>query len=98
MYKMKWTTGVFAKIFIRGVKFFGIVNLILGYEAVPERWQGGTHPDTLTDLMSRYLKDPEYTNHVRSEIKKVRGHLGDVGATRRVAAALEQYFQKGNPS
>ncbi len=95
MYKMKWTTGIFAKIFIRGVKFFGIVNLILGYEAVPERWQSGTHPDELTKLMSRYLSDKNYTDHVRSEIKKVRGHLGDRGATKRVASALEEYFKSG---
>lgn len=98
MYKMKWTTGIFAKIFIRGVKFFGIVNLILGYEAVPERWQGGTHPDELTKLMSRYLSDREYTDHVRSEVKKVRSFLGDKGATKRVATALESYFGKGSRS
>ena len=38
MYRLKWLTGVFAKFFIR-VKFFGLVNLILDKEVVPERKQ-----------------------------------------------------------
>lgn len=97
MYRMKWLTGIFAKIFVRGVRFFGIVNLILGYEAVPERWQGGANADEIYRLMARYLQDPKHAEHVRSELKKVRSHLGDRGATKRVSLALEEFFQKSAP-
>lgn len=39
MYRLSWLTGIFANILVRGVKFFGLVNLILGREVVPERKQ-----------------------------------------------------------
>ncbi len=96
MYKMKWLTGIFAKLFIRGIQFFGLINLILNREAVPERWQGGANPDELFRLMSRYIEEPSYRDSVILDLKKIRPFLGEKGATRRVAQALEVYFQK-NP-
>jgi lipid-A-disaccharide synthase len=96
MYKMKWLTGIFAKVFIRGVKFFGLVNLILNREAVPERWQAGANPDELFRLMSRYIQDPAYKESVIADLKKIRPYLGEKGATLRVAKALEPYLQKSN--
>ncbi len=92
MYKLKWLTGIVAKVLVHGVKYFGIVNLILGHEAVPERWQSGTHPDELYKLMARYIQDPEYTKSVKEKLKQVRGHLGEKGATARVAKAVEKYL------
>jgi lipid-A-disaccharide synthase len=93
MYRMKFMTGVFAKLFIRGVKFFGLVNLILGREVCPERWQSEANPETLFQLMDRYLTDPEYTAKVRADLAGLRQHLGDKGATERVAKSLEEYFR-----
>jgi lipid-A-disaccharide synthase len=93
MYRMKFMTGIFAKIFIRGVKFFGLINLILGREVCPERWQSGANPEELTRLLERYFVDPAYTAKVREDLKGLRQHLGDKGATARVAASLEEFFQ-----
>jgi len=93
MYKFKWITGVMAKFLVRGVKFFGIVNLISGREVVPERWQGPANPDELYRLMSRYMEDPVYTEQVRQDLKKIRSQLGDKGATARVAEALKPYLE-----
>jgi len=92
MYKMKWITGLVAKVLVRGVKFFGLVNLVLNREVVPERWQAGTHPDKLTELLERYLKDPQYLSQVREDLSGLRKHLGEKGATVRVAQALEPYL------
>lgn len=93
MYRMKFMTGVFAKIFIRGVKFFGLVNLILGREVCPERWQSGANAEELSMLMERYFTDPAYTQKVRGELGELRQHLGNKGATARVAQSLEEFFQ-----
>lgn len=93
MYRMKFLTGVFAKLFIRGVKFFGLVNLILNREVCPERWQSGANPDTLFELMDRYFQDPVYADKVRNDLGELHKYLGDKGATKRVAASLEEYFQ-----
>ena len=92
MYKMKWLTGVFAKLLVRGVKYFGLVNLILGEEVVPERLQGMVNPDELFKLVDRYITDEAYTKSVVSELKKLPEFLGARGATARVAQNLESYL------
>ncbi|MBK9321458.1 MAG: lipid-A-disaccharide synthase [Bdellovibrionaceae bacterium] len=92
MYRMKFLTGLFALIFVRGVKFFGLVNLILGREVCPERWQSEANPDTIFALMDRYFQEPEYAGQVRNELKGLRQHLGDRGATARVAKSLAEYL------
>ncbi len=93
MYKLKFLTGVFAKVFIRGVKFFGLVNLILDREVVPELFQGDVNPDRIAIELRKYLDDPQHTDQVRTELGKVRAYLGDKGATKRVAESLEVYLQ-----
>ena len=92
MYRMKFMTGLFARLFIRGVKYFGLVNLILGREICPERWQSEANPEVLFELMDRYFQDPQYATQVRSELAGLQQHLGDRGATRRVAESLEEFF------
>ncbi|HEY8272613.1 MAG TPA: lipid-A-disaccharide synthase, partial [Pseudobdellovibrionaceae bacterium] len=92
MYRMKFMTGVFARFLVRGVKFFGLVNLILGREVCPERWQSDANPETLFELMDRYFQDPQYAAKVRSELGELRQHLGNKGATKRVAQSLEEFF------
>lgn len=91
MYRLKWLTGVFGAIFIK-IKYFGLVNLILDKEAVPERKQGYANPDELFNLMDRYLSDPAYTQSVIEDLKKIPQYLGEKGATKRVAESLETYL------
>jgi lipid-A-disaccharide synthase len=93
MYKFKWLTGVIAKLIVRGVRYFCIVNLIAGREIVPERWQGPANPDELTKLMARYLEEPGHTHQVRTDLHKIHSQLGNQGATLRVAQALQPYFK-----
>lgn len=92
MYKMKWLTGVFAKLFVRGTKYFGLVNLILGKEAVPERFQSEVTPENLAALLERYIRDKQYHDQVVSDLAQVRQYLGDKGATQRVVKALDEYL------
>lgn len=91
MYRLKWLTGVFGKLFIK-IKYFGLVNLILDKEVVPERKQEQANPDELFKLMDRYITDPEYTKSVVNELKKLPEYLGEKGATARVAKSLETYL------
>ena len=91
MYKLKWLTGVFAKFFIR-IKYFGLVNLILGKEVVPERKQSEANPEVLFALMDRFISDPVYTKSTIDELKHLPSYLGEKGATERVAKSLELYL------
>lgn len=93
MYRLKKLTALLIHLFVHGVKFFGIVNLIMNKEVVPERWQSGADPDKLASLLRRYLDDSEYFKSVLSDLKQLHTQLGEKGATERVAKALEEYFE-----
>ncbi|WP_374035438.1 lipid-A-disaccharide synthase [Bdellovibrio bacteriovorus] len=92
MYKMKWLTGIFAKLFVRGTKYFGLVNLILNKEAVPELFQSEVTAENLAAELERYVLDKKYHDSVVADLGQVRQYLGDKGATERVVKALEEYF------
>jgi lipid-A-disaccharide synthase len=91
MYKTKWLTYWFFRRIVQRIKFVGLPNLILGQEVVPECLQVGA--DVLYEKMKRYLDEPQHSDWVRSELKKIQPQLGNKGATKRVAAALEEYLK-----
>ncbi len=93
MYKVKWITGVIGKWLTRGLKYFGLVNLVLDKEVVPERKQEEVTTDELVSLLRQYIVSEEHTQKTISELKKLRLSLGDVGATARVANSLESYLK-----
>ncbi len=92
MYKVKWLTGIFVKIFVRGAKYFGLANLILNREVVPERFQSDVTAPNIAALLDKYIVDTEYRERVSEDLGQLRQHLGDKGATRRVAEALEEFL------
>lgn len=91
MYRFSWLTGWIAKLIVRGVRYFGLVNLIFGKELVPERWQAGASVEELTSLMRQYLLDEDYRRKIVGELKTLQSKLGDRGATLRVAKAVESF-------
>ena len=93
MYKMSKMTELFVKAFVRGVKYFCLVNLILKDEVVPERMQAQANPDVLEALLYDIMSSPERTKLIQYELKKLTSHLGEKGATERVAASLQEYLR-----
>lgn len=94
MYKMNWFTEWLASLLVKGVRFFGLVNLILKEQAVPERWKDQANVEELYQLMSKYIDDPSYTLQTIEKLKKLKILLGDKGATERVEKSLDKYFLK----
>lgn len=94
MYRMKWLTGVLAKLIVTGVKYFGMVNLILNREVAKERFQSEANPETLAEDLERILSDSEYRQTLVRELAEIPKHLGHKGATARVAEALREYFRE----
>lgn len=90
MYRLKWITGIIGRILVRGVKFFGLVNLIMNEEVVPERLQGEASSEKLIPLIERYITDQAYTETTIKKLAQLQYQLGDVGATSRVGDALAQ--------
>lgn len=93
MYRLSTLTALLAKMLVRGVKFFGIVNLIMNREVVPERFQWAANREELTRLMVRAMEDQSYRASVIADLKELKNRLGQTGATVRVAAQLETYLR-----
>ncbi|MES3038725.1 MAG: lipid-A-disaccharide synthase [Bdellovibrionota bacterium] len=97
MYRMKWLTSVFASLFVRGAKFFGLVNLILDREVAPEKYQAQANPEVLENELSKLITDENYRFRMIKELGELRFKLGDRGATRRVAESIRKTYFEGNP-
>jgi lipid-A-disaccharide synthase len=93
MYKMKTLTSWFAKIFVRGTKYFGLVNLILDEEVCPERFQEKANPEHLSKLLEELILDQKKSSQMRSRLAELKNHLGQRGATERVAKSLQEYLK-----
>ncbi len=97
MYKVNWLTGVIGN-WLVNIKFFGLINLVLDKEAVPERKQEHTNPKYLAALLEKYITDPIYTKSVISDLKQTKKALGyneadKKTATEKVVEALSKYLK-----
>ncbi len=97
MYKVNWLTGVIGN-WLVDVKFFGLINLVLDKEAVPERKQEQTDPKHLATLLEKYITDAEYTKSVIHDLKQTKKALGydeadKKTATQKVIEALNKYLK-----
>ncbi|MBC7458807.1 MAG: lipid-A-disaccharide synthase [Bdellovibrionaceae bacterium] len=97
MYKVNWLTGVIGN-WLVDIKFFGLINLVLDKETVPERKQGQTDPKHLAMLLEKYITDPKYTQSVINDLKQTKKALGydeadKKTATQKVIEALNKYLK-----
>lgn len=93
MYKLKWSTYILAKALVRGVKMFGLPNLIAEKLIVKERIQHQASAEILEQDLQELIDNVQIRNQMISELKSLKLKLGDMGATIRVAGALEKYFK-----
>ncbi len=84
LYKLHPLTYALAKLLVR-VKHFGLANIVAGREVAPELLQGEVKPEALERELKRLL-DPTIAPGIRANLTELRGHLGEPGAARRVAA------------
>ncbi len=97
MYKVNWLTGVVGSLLTRGLKFFGLINLVHDRRVVPECKQSETNPRNLAGHLEKYIIDSEYKNKVVQQLETTRDILaaGETGltATQKVVHSLNRYFQ-----
>lgn len=91
MYRMSTITALFAKAVVKG--YFGLVNLILGEMAVPERFQWELKDDELVEIFDRWISDPGSRKPVIEKLKTLITKLGDRGATERVSGTILGYVK-----
>lgn len=92
MYRLKWLTGIMARILVRGIKYFGLVNLILNKEAVPERALNDASSEKLIPLLEKIITDQNYQQQMIADLSQLENKLGDKGATEKVARSLASYL------
>lgn len=92
MYRMNSITALLAKLLVRSVSYFCIVNLIAHRKVVPEFFQGDANVDTLTSELERYIVDPSHYQKSRQELLQIRQLLGEGKATQRLVSFLKGRF------
>lgn len=94
MYKMNAISGFLARRLVRHIPFFGIVNLIMKKEIVPERFQEEANPE---ELSSQLLKIINNTNGTRDSILKsldeLKLQLGDRGGIERLSKGVQRMME-----
>lgn len=89
MYRMNSITAFFARLLVRSVDAFCIVNLVAGKKIVPELFQKDASPHALTAAISKILTDSRYREQMLEDIKAVKSRLGRGGATDNVVTFLK---------
>ncbi len=89
VYKTSWPTYLLGRLLIR-VKNIGLVNIVAGKQIVPEFIQHRATASTLAREVLAILRNGELLSTMRKELSTVRGKLGEVGASSRVAERILQ--------
>ncbi|MGB2868498.1 MAG: lipid-A-disaccharide synthase [Bacteroidota bacterium] len=89
LYKTSWLTYLIGRVLV-SIKNIGLVNIVAGKRIVPEFIQHRASPRTLVRGALRLLADEARLSEMKAELSKVKGMLGTVGASRRVAERIVQ--------
>lgn len=79
------------------VPHVAMVNLIAGKRAVPELIQSDFTPERVAGEVRALLEQPERREAVKRDLAEVRRRLGEKGASRRAAAAVQAVLAAPNP-
>lgn len=90
MYRASMVTAIFAKMVVKS--YYGLVNLILGEEVVPERLQWDATDEELYRILSGWIAQPETVKPIIEKLKLLKSKLGEKGASRRVVEVLSRYL------
>ena len=97
VYRLSPLTYRLGKPFIH-VQTYAMANLIAGRRVVPELIQEAFTPEAVAAEALRVLSDPTHAAGVRRELTRVKGLLGEPGASRRAAEAVLEVARAGRAS
>ncbi|HKF25723.1 MAG TPA: lipid-A-disaccharide synthase [Candidatus Acidoferrum sp.] len=96
VYRVTPLTAWLAKPLLR-TRYFSMVNLIAGREAVPELIQKDFTPENVASQTLRLLRDPAATAAMRADLAEARRRLGPPGAVERAAEAIAALLAEPRP-
>ncbi|MCB9073081.1 MAG: lipid-A-disaccharide synthase [Bdellovibrionaceae bacterium] len=91
MYKMNKMSGFLARFLVRHISFFGMVNLIMEKEIVPERFQQMANPQELAKLLLDLFHNKNGQRDIMlKEYDHLREKLGSRGGLDRLSQGILQ--------
>lgn len=87
VYKTSWITYLIGRLLVR-VKNIGLVNIVAGKTLVPEFIQFRATARMLADSAMKLLNDEKKYAEMKAELSSVKGMLGTIGASKRVAERI----------
>jgi lipid-A-disaccharide synthase len=87
VYRISGATWFLGK-FLLKVRLFGIVNIILGEEVVPELFQDKFTPEAVSKVMIRLMDDVWFQSRIRGNYELLRRQLGNGKVADKVADAV----------
>ncbi len=89
VYRISAATWLLGKFLLR-VRLFGIVNIILGEEVVPELFQDKMTPQEVSRTALRLMDDVWVQSRIRGNYEKLRRQLGSGNVAERVVEAVAE--------
>jgi len=87
VYRISQASWLVGKALLR-VRLFGIVNIILGEEVVPELFQERMTPEEVSKITLRLMDDVWVQSRIRGNYEKLRRQLGSGNVSDRVVEAV----------
>lgn len=95
MYKMNALSGFLARRLVKHIPFFGIVNLIMHREIVPERFQEEANPEELSkELLKIITNDSGARDAILKSLDELKTKLGNRGGIARLSDGLLRLMGK----
>jgi len=94
VYRISQATWMLGKFLLR-VRLFGLVNIILGEEVVPELFQDKMTPQAVSQTALRLMDDVWSQSRIRANYEKLRRQLGSGNVAERVADAVAKLANSG---
>jgi len=96
VYRISPATWFLGKFLLR-VRLFGIVNIILGEEVVPELFQEKMTPAAVAQMTERLMDDVWMQSRIRGNYERLRRQLGSGKVAERVADVVAHSINFGQP-
>ena len=96
VYRISSATWFLGK-FLLKVRLFGIVNIILGEEVVPELFQEKMTPAAVAQMTERLMDDVWMQSRIRGNYERLRRQLGSGKVAERVADVVAHSINFGQP-
>jgi len=90
VYRVSPIEAWFLDKFFLKVRLFGIVNIILGHEVVPELFQDKFTSERVTDAAMKLMDDVWLQSQIRANYETLRRQLGGGKVAERVASAVAE--------